>query len=252
MSAHEWFIEHRTAFVTRSLEAGDEQSFADHLARCAECQAATAEIQRELGWLGMGVAPVTPPPGFQWKAANHALSRRRPVSQWLRALPLLAAAAAIFFAVSLVRERRERDAQTVQIAQLSRDLSAARETFAALNDTVAVLRGAATVLQTAIAMNNHKGGLIIFADESTHRWNVVMHGLPPAPAGQKYQFWFICSDGMLRAAELRPATQGSETVMVTLGMPSISGSVVGAALSVEQVSNSSNVPRGKELAHIML
>jgi hypothetical protein len=257
MTAHDWFIEHRTAYVTRTLETAEEDSFRDHLGRCEECREATMVIERELAWLSMAAAPVAPPPGFQWKAANHALGRRRQ-SPWARWAPLAAAAVmTIVASVALLRANAREtelarliDSASTREAVLAQQLARANETFAALSDTVEILRGAERVLQAAVAMNNHKGALIIFADEATHRWNVVLHGLPPAPAGEKYQFWFICSDGMLRAAELRPTGDGS--TMITVGMPPAGVSVIGASLSVEQVSNASNVPKGPELAHLML
>jgi hypothetical protein len=84
----------------------------------------------------------------------------------------------------------------------------------------------------------------------THRWNVVLHGLPAAPPGEKYQLWFICADGMVRGVELVPTQSGP--TFVNVGMPERGGGVLGAALSVEPASNQSDVPRGKELAHLML
>jgi len=30
---------------------------------------------------------------------------------------------------------------------------------------------------------------------------VVIHDLPQLPPGERYQFWFICDDGMVRGAE---------------------------------------------------
>jgi hypothetical protein len=140
--------------------------------------------------------------------------------------------------------------QAEEATRLANQLAQSRQALAALTDTVAILRRAARILQASIEMDDHRGNLMIFADDVTHRWNVVLHGLPPAPAGEKYQFWFICSDGMVRGAELRPTGDGS--VILTLGMPPEGGQVLGAALSVEPAGNASNVPRGKELAHLML
>jgi hypothetical protein len=99
-------------------------------------------------------------------------------------------------------------------------------------------------------MDGHQGGLMIFADVRTHRWNVVVHGLPPAAPGEVYQFWFICANGMVRSVEVHP----SEAVpaFVTLGMPSMGGEVKGAALSVEQQGEQSPEPKGKMLVHLIL
>lgn len=99
-------------------------------------------------------------------------------------------------------------------------------------------------------MDGEEGGLLIFADDVSHRWNVVVHGLPPAPAGEKYQFWFICSDGMVRGATV--ASAGGRPAFLTLGMPREGGTVMGAALTLEPKSNVSRESRGKALAKLML
>jgi len=59
----------------------------------------------------------------------------------------------------------------------------------------------------------------------------LVHGLPPAPPGAGYQFWFICADGMARGSEILVARPGS--MMFTTGMPETGGAVLGAALTVE-------------------
>ena len=102
-------------------------------------------------------------------------------------------------------------------------------------------------------MGDTRGGLVIFADEVTHRWNVVVHGLPPAPtAGHRYQFWFICDDGMVRGPEVAGDTL--RTTMFTTGMPQPQSCPVvkGAALTEEPMEDAHGPPRGKSLAHLML
>ncbi|MGE0441203.1 MAG: anti-sigma factor [Gemmatimonadales bacterium] len=250
MTSHDWFIEQRNAYVAKALDPEEEKAFADHLLRCDECRTAVAEIERDLGWLPMGVRPVPPPPGFRWRAAEAALGRsRRPrAAIWLP----LAAAAVLLAAVGLrlrsVGVRLEQESRRAD--QLAADLARSEQALDALGDTVTVLRRAAKVLQASIEMDDHRGNLMIFADDVSHRWNVVLHGLPPAPNGEKYQFWFITSDGMVRGAELAPTGDGS--LILTLGMPERGGQVLGAALSVEPLANASDTPKGKELAHLML
>lgn len=243
MNSHDWFVEQRTGFVTRTLEPADERQFADHLPRCAECQRAVRELERELAWLPMGVTPVKPRPGFRWQVARAVLGahRRSRARTWI---PLAVAAAALLALGGTWRAGRVRE------TALSADLSRTRARVAALSDTLDILKRAAKVLQASIQMDGHQGGLVIFADSVTHRWNVVMHGLPPAPRGEKYQFWFICQDGMVRGLELTP--EASRPVMVTVGMPAGAGPVLGAALSVEPMESKSDRPAGKELAHLML
>ena len=243
MNTHEWFVEHRQDFAARILDPDDERNFADHLARCVACRSAVADLERDLAWLPMGVAPVRPRPGFRWRA-TRAVFGPPPRNRWLVWLPVAAAAGLLVAAGVALRNGSARE------SVLTSELARSRQALAALGDSVAILRGTARVLQASIEMEKHQGGLLIFADSVTHRWNVVLHGLPPAPAGHAYQFWFICSDGMVKSVELKPL--GSGPMFVTVGMPSGGGQVIGAALSVELSGSVGPGPKGKELAHLIL
>ena len=122
-------------------------------------------------------------------------------------------------------------------------------TMTALRDTLSVMRSAQRVLQASIDVGGRQGGLVIFADEASHRWKVVVHGLPPAPDGQSYQFWFVCPDGMVKGAEVSPVE--GQPVILTLGMPADGSPVLGASLTME-ARGASGPPRGKELVHLDL
>ncbi|MBA3342951.1 MAG: anti-sigma factor [Gemmatimonadaceae bacterium] len=242
MTAHDWYVEHCVDFVTRTLDSGDETSFADHLRRCEECKAAVQSIERDFAWLPMGAPPVRPRPGFRRQILRDVLGDRQPA--WRRWIVPIALAASVLIAFGLyVSERRESD-------RIARALSTRTGELMALRDSLSVMRQAARVLQASISMNGHEGGLLIFADDVSHRWNVVVHGLPPAPPGETYQFWFICSDGMVRGATV--TSEPGRPVFLTLGMPAEGGTVIGAALTMEPKSNRSPEPRGKELAHMLL
>jgi hypothetical protein len=243
MNSHEWFVEQRVFFATKTIDPEDERVFADHLARCPECQVEVRQIERELGWLPMGLKPAKPRPGFRWQVAKAVLGARRP-SRLLIWIPLAIAAGLGVVVLGVDRRAGVREAELV-----ARQAATAQQ-LAALSDTVAMLRRAATILQASIEMEGHRGGMVIFADSVTHKWSVVVHGLPPAPAGEKYQFWFVCSDGMVRSVEIAPI-RGQPT-FVTLEMPGRGGSVLGAALSMEPATNQSDTPKGKELAHVTL
>ena len=107
----------------------------------------------------------------------------------------------------------------------------------------------APVTQANIAMDNYRGGLVIFRDAVSHRWCVVVHGLPPAPAGNVYQFWFITTTGMVRSVEVD--ANSTHPAIMTVGMPGESAPVMGAALTVEPAVNRSSEPQGMQLAHVM-
>lgn len=243
MNSHDWFIEHRQDYAVRLLNPDDERTYTDHLARCVACRSAVADFERELGWLPLGVTPVRPRPGFRWRAIRAVLGPTRRAT-WAVWVPTAVAAGLALWAGLGLRSSAARE------SVLAGELATSRHALVALGDTVAALRGADRILQANIKMDDFKGGLLIFEDAVTHRWNVVLHGLPPAPSGMAYQFWFICSDGMVRSVELQPL--GAGPLFVTLDMPSTGGKVMGAALSVERLGSVGPEPQGKELVHLML
>lgn len=241
MTAHDWFIEHRADWVARALDGEEERSFRDHLRRCPDCRAAVAELERDLAWLPMGVKPVAPRPGFRRAALERALGPRRRRFGW--ALPAgLAASLLLAFGIIFRQEGR--------ITKLEVEMASQRATLAAEMDTMSVAREASRILHTTFAMNGQTCGLMIMADDRTHRWNVVVHGLPPAKPGEKYQFWFITDDGMKqgRMVEVEPGRVAS----FTTGMPEGNARVMGAALSVEPMDNGGPEMKGPELAKLML
>lgn len=240
MTAHDWFIEYRQDFVARALEPADEELFRQHLERCAECRDAVAALERELRWLPLAVTPVAPRPGFTHRVvreiAGGGMRERRPrTPRWL--VPLAAAAALLAAVAFGVKGQRG-------VGELSHQLGA-------LRDTLSVLRQANRVLQTAISMDGHQGGMMIFADEKTHRWNVVVYGLPPAPSGEHYAFWFLTGDqGMVRGPDVPLNRQAP--AFFTLDMPEGAKIIQGGALTVEPMGGDSRTPRGKELARLEL
>jgi hypothetical protein len=245
MTPHEWFVEHRLAFVIRALEPGEERSFRDHLAGCAECRADIERSERELAWLPMGVAPVTPRPGLARSLVAGALDDRRGTPQWLvplaLAASLLLAVGSWYWAWSTV-------------SQFEQDVAGEREhlarELAMTRDTLGIIRQAGLVRHADITMGGHKGGLLIFADTETHRWNVMVYGLPAPNPGQICQFWFITDSGMVKSVPVQ--TRMGAPAFVTLGMPNAPGKVMGAALTMESEGSSNSVPQGPQLVHLML
>ncbi|MFI5235643.1 MAG: anti-sigma factor domain-containing protein [Gemmatimonadales bacterium] len=240
MTAHDWFIEHRAAWVARALDAEEERSFRDHLKRCPDCRAAVAELEGELAWLPMGVAPVAPRPGFRREALERIVGRP-PRRGWM--VPLTLAASLLVALGTAIRMQRRIDA-------LERVVDSTRIALAAAIDTMSVARGAARVMNASFAMEGKHCTMMILADEHTHRWNVMVHGLPAPKPGEKYQFWFITDDGMKQglALEVVPGRMAN----FTTGMPAGNAKVMGAALSIEPMDNGGTTMKGPALAKIML
>jgi anti-sigma-K factor RskA len=243
MTTHEWFVEHRASFVIRSLEPDEERLFHEHLPACEACRAEVGRLERDLAWLPMAVEPVTPRPGLTRRLVEGALGRRErrwPIETALAASLVLAAGA---WGWALWRDRSASARQAGEVARLERALITAR-------DTLAIMRNASRVAQASVTMGGRHGQLIIFADEQTHRWNVVVSGLPAAGPGEVCQFWFITDNGMVRGVEVRPGASG--TAFLTMGMPPRGGVVMGAALTLEPAGGDSDQPKGPTLAHLML
>ncbi|HEY4321958.1 MAG TPA: anti-sigma factor [Gemmatimonadales bacterium] len=241
MTSHDWFIEHRTAWIARALDAEEETSYRDHLARCAECRDAVAELQREFGWLSMGVEPVAPRPGFRREALDRIVGARRRRRSWI--LPTALAA-------SLLLSLGVNGYQRARIVALDASTAVTQTSVVALRDTLSVQRDAGQVMHADFAASGAPCSITIIADGHTHRWDVVVHGLPPAQPGQKYQFWFITDDGMRQGVSI-DAVPGRVSTFLT-GMPPGHARVMGAALSIEPRENDGTEMQGAELAKIMM
>jgi anti-sigma-K factor RskA len=242
VKAHDWFVEHRVEYATRILEGDDIATFEAHLVNCEDCRREVSRIETELGWLPMHLPPAAPRPGLRRHIIQYVLDDTRfPRPRWL--LPAAIAASVLLAFGGWAAGRQRAQALEAEITNL-------QARAAALEDTLSVMRRAGRILQASVAVGDRRGGLVIFADETTHRWSVVVHGLPPAPPGTGYQFWFICADGMVRGSAILAG--GAASTMFTTGMPKTGGAVLGAALTMEPLGAATGPPRGKELAHLML
>lgn len=241
MKAHDWFVDHRFEYATRILDGDDLATFEAHIVHCEDCRREVSRIETELAWLPMSLRPTAPRPGLRRRIVQQVIDGARYSRPgWLLPTALAASVLLAFAGWAAGRQRTQ---------VLEADFAALQNRTAALEDTLSVIRRAGRVLQASMELGGQRGGLVIFTDETTHRWSVVVHGLPPAPPGTGYQFWFICTDGMVRGSTIL-ADAGS--MMFTTGMPETGGAVLGAALTMEPLGVATGPPRGKKLAHLML
>jgi anti-sigma-K factor RskA len=247
VTPHEWFVEHRLEYATRTLDAEHVTTFERHLPGCEECHREIARIEADLHWLPMGLPPAAPNSGLNRRIVEHVLrgspARRAP---WRRPAAIAAAALLALGGWYLGQSRTE---------ALRQELEERSAAVAALQDTLSIMRQANRILQANVNVDGSKGSLFIFADEATHRWNVVIHGLPPAPEGRRYQFWFICAestDRMVRGTEVSVDTHRPTIFATDMPKPQTCRSVIGAALTEEPATSGQGPPRGRELVELML
>ena len=240
MTPHDWFVEHRLDFAARAPGSEEESLFRDHLDRCAECREALAAIDHDLAWLPLGVTPRAPRPGFTRRVVDDITSPRR----WSRQLwPALAAASLLLAIGGWLWNRRI-------ITDLERTLVARDLALTATRDTLGVVLRSDRVVQTVVTVAGRRGALMIFEDTTTHRWKVVVTGIPAAPANQRYSFWFITGDGMVHGTEI-VVDEGKPAILV-MDMPPGATLIKGCAITLEPRDGDPLTPRGPELAHLEL
>jgi hypothetical protein len=235
MTAHDWYVENRIGLVARTLDRKEERTFRDHLSRCAECRAAIAELELDLAWLPMGARPVAPPPGLTRQLTERALRGR---ARWWRWAGPLAAAVAVLALAGWTDAQR-------QVTALTAELAARDSRLVGVQDSLSSILGAERLLQQTIPGKGHAGGVVLFYDEDTGRWNVAIHDLPPIQDGQVYRLWFLTERGVLPGPVLR--SQGSRPTFVTLASRR---DVVAAKLTLEPVDGRMDRPRGAVLAYL--
>ena len=241
MKAHDWFVEHLPDYVSRTLEPGDEALFQDHLKRCAECREAVARIESDLAWLPMAVTPVSPRPGFTRRVVDRIMHPPRRRATWL--WPALTAAS-LLLALGVWRNGQ------VRIGELEAVVGQQATALTAARDSLSVALGPDRVLQATIEVEGRRGGILILADETTHRWKVVVYGIPRAKQTERYTFWFITGDGMVHGAEI-DLDENTPAVLL-LDMPPGATVIRGGALTIELRGADPSIPAGRELAHLEL
>ena len=252
MTEHHWLTEHLVEYVTDQLTDADRALVEAHLPHCAACQAEVDAIAHDLRYLPMGAAPMAPRPGFRASVLQAATGRPR-LSGGAPAWVITALAASTALTAGLAWQSHRVVVNTRdEIASVQTELRQAQLRTTALADTLSIVRAAGKIVYTALAMPGQRGGVVLIDDPTTHRWQVVAHGLPQLAQGQRYQFWFICEDGMARGVPIIPTASGAAAL--TTDMPKAPpGRILGATITIE----SDGVPlpasgHGPKVATLML
>ncbi|HXI20034.1 MAG TPA: anti-sigma factor, partial [Gemmatimonadales bacterium] len=145
------------------------------------------------------------------------------------------------WARSSVRQAR---AETTAVR---RDLE---HSLAMARDTLAIIRSADRIRHAGISLGRQRGGMVLFADDRRHRWNVVIYGVRAPHPDEVLQFWFITERGMVRGVQVPSPRAGP--AFLTMSMPPAGGRVMGAALTLEAASARAPEPSGPMLVHLML
>lgn len=240
MKAHQWFVEHREDFVAGTLERRERVAYRDHLERCPECREAIEAIEHDLRWLPLGAMPAPVPPGMVRRLANGVLER--PGGRWRWVIPAALAASTVGAVWFGLREHRTALDLADQLAR-ARTLMVVQDAhLAATLDTLSSIRTANRVLQTQLAIAGQRATIVVFENERTQQWTVMINGLPPAPAGERYGIWFVCEKGMRQGASL-PGSRG--TTILVVPKPTDLGAVLTASLTVESERMTNGMPVSK-------
>jgi len=241
MKAHQWFVEHREDFVVGTLERQELSAFRDHLERCPECREAIGEIERDLRWLPLGAAPVTVPPGMVRQLANGVLDRPRR-NPWTWLVPAALAASTVGAAWYGLDQRRRATVLGRELAEVRAGLLERDGRLAAVLDTLGSIRTANRVLQAQLAIAGRRATMVVFETDRTQQWTVIVNGLPPAPAGERYGLWFLCEKGMRQGAALA-GTSG--TAVLVVAKPTDLGAVLAASVTLESERMVDGMPMAK-------
>lgn len=183
-----------------SLESPDRRALEAHLASCSTCPAELAALSETVGWIGVSVAPVAPPPGLRDRIFERALPRprgsRRSVSRTLGTAAGLAAAAAIV-------------ALGMYAWGVASRLGAVKSQLVVERDTAAFLASPDTaIIVLAGTEDAPKARLKLAYDRRTGRALLFGFDLPPAPEGKGYQLWFITGGKPLPGRVFEPDATG--------------------------------------------
>ncbi len=195
-------------FVLGALDDERARHVARHLALCAECRAAAADLEDVVGRLPDAIPPREPAPALKARILAAAQAEKRPRS--MPRLPRIAAdprlvvmAATVVLLLGIGTERswrlREVEVDSARYEAMANDFA----------------RGGRTWYMAGVEQWRGMGGNLMQPASGDPAF-VLFHGLRALPDGQVYALWLISPDGRwIRGTSFR--SDGRDLQLVPVG-----------------------------------
>ena len=216
MNAHDEMLDNVAAYALGTLDVDEARIVVAHMRTCEECSAEYDALRPVVTAVGNAVGTESAPsPLLKARIMKEVRAQAAPSRQRRSVvLPYALAAACLVLATGLGFEN-------VQQHRTIADLSTARQVAFAQGDVLV----------------------------ATDRLYLLVHGLPPLPAGKVYQTWTLAKGAktMTPSVTFTPDERGSALVTI----PADADAIVATAISVEPASGSLH-PTTKPVAVVTL
>lgn len=215
MDDHQQYQELLALHALDALDAAEARSLEEHLASCAECQAALIEWRDATGLLAHAATPAAPSDQLreQVLAAARAETRApqtgsrvvqmpmapRRSNLWSNVLRIAAAIAIVGLLIGMIVFWRRDVRMQRELAQITRDkkhaenlLATEREARAREHEALVMLNSRDMKKMELAGTQSAQNARATFVfDPKTGHAMLLTEGLPKAPADKAYEFWFI-------------------------------------------------------------
>jgi len=223
--SHEPFAGWAALAAVGALDGAERTQFETHLAAgCRECE----QRLKEFGAASAALAWALPDAGLPPRLRDRVMTRvaagelpahrppavwPRPAPRfWLRAGGLVAAGLVGFLAWGLYDTRSALERQQASIGRLERELEGQRAVTALVSGTdtnAAILKGTGAA--------ERADGWVAWSP-TRKRGFVVVHNLPPLPAGRQYQVWVFAGPASTPAGVFDVDAIGHAALVVEVGL----------------------------------
>lgn len=235
---HEEYKEMLPARALLLLDSSDNQVLDEHLTVCLACRHELKELEETSALLSHTAAPMEPSPDLRERILNEIRSSRQTATAldrerrdhesqvlpfttskrnvWSSIGSLGAIAAAILFValvVSVVQLWRENRATKSELSQLGERVRATQEELAREREVVTILTAPGSRrTELAATTAGAPGAYATVAHDTNGRAVLIASGLPKAPAGKRYQLWFIVGNKPVPGKLFNTDESGSGTL----------------------------------------